>query len=144
MSELSLPKTKLFLRDDRLEKLSADDEVVGSYPLETIQRLRIEETRDWPFPILVVGLFLALAIISKNFLPSPGWSWFVAIIFLGFSGFGTLMIFGHRLVIETADGSVGYAFSDTNEEAEGFVLSVNQMLNRVRDNEPSVANAIDS
>jgi len=54
------------------------------------------------------------------------------------------MIFGHRLVIETADGSVGYAFSDTNEEAEGFVLSVNQMLNRVRDNEPSVANAIDS
>ena len=128
MSELSLPKTKLILRDGTLLKLGKNDVTVGSYSLYNIVDIRIEKTTDWIFPLLVMGTFLALAAVAKFYIQHAGLGWAVAIILLGCASFCSLMVSGRKIIVQTTYGTVGYPVLDTFEEADGFVLSLKEIL----------------
>ncbi|MGB6041782.1 MAG: hypothetical protein WBF93_01380 [Pirellulales bacterium] len=128
MRELRLPKTKLILRDGTLLKLGKNDATVGSYSIRDIVDVRIEKTTDWVFPAVLIGTCLALALVSKVYIPYPGWGWVIAVILLGLAGFCSLMVSGRKVIVETTNGSAGYPVSDTFEEADGFVLSLKGIL----------------
>ena len=125
---LQLPKTKLDVSDCSLRKTGEDDVVVADLPLSDILDVRIEKTTDYVYPGGIISFFVALAVVSKLYVPWAGLDWVGVIVCLGMAGFAAMMIPGRKIVIETKDGAVGYRVSDTFEEADGFVLSLKQKL----------------
>ena len=125
---LQLPKTKLALHDGMLTKTGEDDALIAELPLSEISDVRIEKTTEYPFPLVIVGIFLALAVVSKVYMPSTGWGWAGTIVCLGIAGFAVMMISGRKIVIETQNGTVGYPVADGFEEADGFVVSLRRKV----------------
>ena len=125
---LQLPKTKLVVRDGMLTKTGKEDVVVAELQLTDITDVRVEKTADYPFPMAIVAVFVALAVVSKVYVLSAGWGWTGAIVCLAIAGFAVFAIYGRKIVIETNSGAVGYPVADTFEEADGFVVSLRQRL----------------
>ncbi len=128
MQVLDLPKSKLALHRDEMVKYGLGDTVVARYPTEQITRIGLEKSRDLGFPILMISVFAALAFVSHQYIASPGWSWTAVIACLGVCGIFVMSIEGRRIMIETTTGTIRCAVADLFEEAEGFVISANSML----------------
>lgn len=128
MQVLDLPKSKLALHQDELVKYGPGETAVARYPTERIVHIGLERTRELGMPLLLVSVFLALAYVAHVFVASPAWSWTGVIVCLGICGLVLLGIEGRNLVIETTIGTVRYQVADLFEEAEGFVLSANALL----------------
>lgn len=130
MDDLYLPKTGVKLSDEVIRKLGKGDVVIASFSLDSIQDIRCEETADYPFPLVLMAVFVALAVVARQYISSPGLGWATAIVCAGIALFSVLGIYGRKIVLETDTGTVAYPVVDTVEEAEGFVISVRQRLNR--------------
>ena len=128
MPVLDLPKSKLTLDRDELLKLGPDDTVVARYRTDQILGLGIEQSRDFGAPLVFAAVFLSLAFVSFRFVEAPGWSWAGTIVCLGVSALSLMSIQCQKLVISTSGGTVRYPVLDLVEEAEGFVVSANSIL----------------
>ena len=101
---------------------------MARYPTQGIVRLGLEKSRELGVPFVLVSVFLALAYVAHEFVSSPGWSWTAVVVCLGICAVMIMSIEGRRIVIETTSGTVRYPVADLFEEAEGFVLSANALL----------------
>lgn len=128
MPVLDLPKTKLALHADEMLKYGPGDVVVARYPTDQIIKIGLEKSKDLGFPCVVTAVFGALAFVSYRFISSPGWSWAAVIVCLGVCGIVMMSIDGRKIVVETTNGTVRYVVAELFEEAEGFVLSANSLL----------------
>ncbi|MAG94598.1 MAG: hypothetical protein CMJ48_12745 [Planctomycetaceae bacterium] len=129
MEDIQLPKTKIALSDGVIRKLGKDGAVIATFTLDDLKDIRCEKSADYPFPLGLIAVFSSLAVVAKQFIPSPGLGWTVSILCAGVSIFSVIIICGRRIVLETRDGTVGYPVVDGFEEAEGFAVSVRQRLN---------------
>lgn len=130
MSELTLPKTKLSFGNGTLTKAGSGNSVVGSFSVGEISSVRIEETREYGGAGFLGVTFLALAIVSKSYIPNDFWAWSAAIVCLAIVVFSVTLIKCHNIVIETSNGSVAYPVMDSFEEADGFVISLKYALEK--------------
>ncbi len=128
MQVLDLPKSRLALHQDEMVKYGPGDTAIARYPTDQIVKIGLEKSREFGPAIVLIGVFASLAFVAYRFVESPGWSWTAVIVCLGICGFALLCIEGRKLVIETAAGTVRYPVADLYEEAEGFVLSANSLL----------------
>lgn len=128
MDDLELPRSRLYLADGVLCKLSENDVAIGRFPLDKIRDIRLETSRDYALPLILFGVFSGLAMVAKQFISSPALAWSAAIVCVGIAVFALITIDGRKVVIETNDGVVGYPVSDGWEDAEGFVITVRQHL----------------
>ena len=128
MQVLDLPKSQLALHREEMVKYGPGDVVVARYPVERIVGIGLEKSRELGFPIVLTAVFAALAVVAYRYITSPGWSWTAVIVCLGICGVVLASIEGRKLVIETKNGTVRYPVADLFEEAEGFVVSANAML----------------
>jgi hypothetical protein len=128
MQVLDLPKSGISLHREEMLKYGPEDAVVARYPTERIVRIGLETTRELGMPIVLISVFVALAYVAHAFVASPGLAWTGVIVCLGVCGIVLLSIEGRRIVIETTNGTVAYPVQDLFEEAEGFVLSANSLL----------------
>jgi hypothetical protein len=133
MQILELPKSKLALHDEELIKLGSNDSVLARHPTTGIVALRLEKTQQYAFATLILSVFTGLALVAYRYVASPGWSWTAIIVCLGICGFTFFGIEGRQLVVETTSGTVRYPLADLFEEAEGFVLSANSLLQLERE-----------
>lgn len=129
MTELNLSKTKLTYRNGILTKEGGSGATNATFDAKDIKSVRVEETAEYGFPLVIGAVFAGLATVSKLYVSSPGWSWTGTIICLGVVFFSMLMVKGRKIVVETKDGSVGFQVNDQFEEADGFVLSLRNALN---------------
>ena len=129
MANLELPGTRLILDGDVLRKYGAGDNLIGEFDLEQIRDIRSETTAEYLFPGIMGSVGIGLAVVCRQFIPWEGWGWVGVIVCLGLAGLVFLSVHGRKIVIETADGTVGYPVSDGFEEADGFVLTIRQRLN---------------
>ena len=128
MTDLHLPKTHLTVRDGVLRKITGKDETVAEFALKDIRDVRLERCAEWPFPLVLAGVFGGLAWVSSTYIPSDGWAWAATILCCGIAAFVLLTIVGRKVVIVTDGGTVGYLVNDTVEEAEGFVITLRHAL----------------
>jgi hypothetical protein len=127
MPRIELPKTNLRLQGQDLLKYSHPEALVGSFPLSQIVDVRLERHTEF-FGLIAAGMFAALAAVAKAYIPWPGVAWAATIVALAAALLCTLIVSGRKIVIETKDGLVSYIVADAFEEAEGFVVSLRQIL----------------
>lgn len=128
MQHLTLPRTRLTLRDGELVKTGDDDVVVARFPTDRIARLSLEKTHAFGTACAVVAVLGALALVARLHVESPAWSWAAIIVCAAGCALVLLGIEGRELVIKTRSGEARYPVMDVFEEAEGFVLSANGLL----------------
>lgn len=142
MRKLELPKTMLRLQGRMLTKYVHPETIVGRFPLEQIADVRLERYTEY-FGVIFAATFAALGAVAKVYVPSTGWAWAIAIVCLAIALLCAPMVTGRKIVIETRDGPVGYVVADEVEEAEGFVITLRQVLrsgDKAEDaDEPSIA-----
>lgn len=125
---LVLPKTKLSFSEGRLVKFGPGDTVLAQFDARDIVSLRIERTKEYPFPIALCLGMIALMFVAKTYVESTGWSWVVTIVCGVLAVFALVMIDGRKIVVETSNGTAGFLVTDQFDHAEGFVLAACQLL----------------
>jgi hypothetical protein len=142
MRKLELPKTMLRLQGRMLTKYVHPETMVGRFPLEQIADIRLERHTEY-LGVIFAATFAALGAVAKVYVPWTGWAWAIAIVCLAIALLCAPMVMGRKIVIETRDGPVGYVVADAVEEAEGFVITLRQVLrtgDKTEDaDEPSMA-----
>lgn len=128
MNEISLPRTRLFLEDGVLKKMSNTGAVISSFPLEDIHEVKVIEKMDFAVPLVIIIPSVALAFVCKIFINNPGWSWTGAIVCVAVAGFGFLTAKCIYIEVATKNGSVRYPVSDQVEEANGFVMTLQNKI----------------
>ena len=134
MDELSLPKTKLAYRDGLLIKTGKDDVVLASFTRKDITSIRTEKSILYG-AIALPAIFIALAIVSRCYIPSGVLNWLAIIASFAIAAFTFCMIFTQKVVIETKNGEVSYPVNDGFEEADGFALSIMSELGEGNEHE---------
>ncbi|MBW3599712.1 MAG: hypothetical protein KY475_20880 [Planctomycetes bacterium] len=127
MRKLELPKTMLRLHGGDLTKYVHPETIVGRFPLEQIADIRLERHTEY-FGVIFAAIGAALAAVAKVYVPWEGWGWAAAVVCLALALLCALIVSGRKIVIETREGPVGYVVADAIEEAEGFVITLRQVL----------------
>ena len=128
MSQLDLPKTKLSLKDEVLEKYNNDDSVAASFSINDISEISVEESKEYSITLIFCAALVGLTWVARTYITSPGWSWTAIIACMAMICFSFLMITVHKIQIVTKNGKVAYTISDSVEEAEGFALSLSHII----------------
>ncbi len=123
-----LEKTKLALEGDALVKRQGGN-VVGRHSLDAVVRVEIVKRTDM-FAVLLTLIVLAGAVAMKFLVPNPTWSWTGFVVL----ALGALVLMtGIRttvLTVATRHGDVGYNVVDPLDQAESFVVTVREELDR--------------
>lgn len=125
--DLELPKTRLLVFNGELQRLNQRDTVVLRLPLDSLRSIEYRRSFEPGMCIfLLVGVGLAAIgyFVSQNNIVTAA-LYAAAIILAGFSLLGT---FGVKIIIVTDEGSNTIVCNDLNDEAEGFVRSVQHLL----------------
>ena len=128
-NDLALTKSGLYVRDQFLYKQKKDGTIIGKHDINTLTRISL----IWTVDFLAITFFLgcaALAVVAKMFIHSKGWSWTTTIV-MGVASLLCLIINFKKywISMESKDGTAKYVLLDDPGELEGFVFTLQSMMN---------------
>lgn len=127
-NRLSLPDTGLHITESTLVRQTSENEVTLSLPLESITQLRLKRTPS-EFSIVLLGSALAVVYLAMEIAEGTGLRIALSMLAILVGSFAILGFLKQLLIIESNQGVVRVEVSDSRDVCEGFVHSVNALLN---------------
>ncbi len=124
---IELPRTGIRIEGDVLVKSTRTGEVVGRHSLEDIRH--VEARSEWDPPgVVLIFVGLAAAAASMVLIESAVVRWiaFGACMLVG--AFGLVACKKTLVLIRSRHGEVRHQNLDTNEDCQGFVVTLRSMI----------------
>ena len=134
-TRLELTRSRLVMEKGVIIKSGSKGQVIGSHQLSDIRKLSMSKAFDQTgFSMLVVGA--VLTVVAKFFIPWVILSSIASVLFAIIAVVGLLGLSKQMLDIETVHGIVRYDANDPSEDVQGFVVTVNNLLQDAQEPEP--------
>lgn len=125
--EYHLPFTRLMFSEGTLTKRNGDRTIVATFSGESLAELRTVRALSWTSAGMSLG-FAWLTWLFYTHVETETGRWISTLICAVLTLVSLSSLRETRLVIQTADDTVEYSVSESDAEAKGFAISVNQHL----------------